>query len=169
MAVLPNLSIVAAVAENGVIGLDNRLPWHLPADLARFKRLTMGKPIIMGRRTWDSLPGLLPHRTHVVVSRNSALRAEGAQVARGLDYALALVGDADEVMVIGGAELYRQALPLCARMHLTLVHADMQGDTFFPEYDPVDWVEVSRQPHPANERNPHDFSFVELRRRLAGT
>lgn len=157
-----NLSLIAAMANNRVIGLDNRLPWHLPADLAHFKRLTLGKPIVMGRKTWDSLPGLLPHRTHIVVSRNPGLVAEGALVAGSLPAALDMAGDVDEVMVIGGANLYAQALPLASRLYLTLVDTDVDGDALFPAYAPADWRELERETHTADGRNPFDYVFLTL-------
>jgi dihydrofolate reductase len=160
-----NLSLIAAMAENRVIGRGNALPWRLPADLAHFKRLTLGKPILMGRRTWESLPGLLPHRTHVVITRNRDYRAEGAEVVHSLEQALEVFGAVDEVMVIGGGELYAQCLPRAARMHLTLVHAEVEGDTRFPAFDPADWVECGRESHPADERNPYPYTFLELERR----
>jgi dihydrofolate reductase len=160
-----NLSLIAAMAENRVIGRGNALPWRLPADLAHFKRLTLGKPILMGRRTWESLPGLLPHRTHVVITRNRDYRAEGAEVVHSLEQALEMFGAVDEVMVIGGGELYAQCLPRAARMHLTLVHAEVEGDTRFPAFDPADWVERGRESHPADERNPYPYTFLELERR----
>lgn len=159
-----SLSIIAAMAENRVIGRDNALPWRLPADLAHFKRLTMGKPVVMGRRTWESLPGLLPHRPHVVITRDRDYVADGASVVHGIDDAIALVGDVDEVMIIGGAQLYRQTLPLASRMYLTLVHDAVEGDTLFPEFSPDDWREVAREAHEADERNPHDYTFLTLER-----
>ena len=165
MKPLPNLSIIAALSENRVIGRDNQLPWRMPADLAHFKRLTMGKPIIMGRRTWESLPGLLPYRTHVVVTRDSDYVAEGGFVAHSIEQALDFAGDAEEMMVVGGANLYAQTLPLASRMYLTIVHDHFDGDTAFPDYEQTDWREVSRERHGADERNPHAYSFVALERR----
>ncbi len=163
-AVVPKLSIIAAVADNGVIGIDNRLPWRLPADLAHFKRLTLGKPILMGRRTWESLPGLLPHRTHVVISRNPGYRAEGGLVVHSLEQAIAQFGDVDELMLIGGAQLYAQALPLAARLYLTEVHAEPEGDAFFPAFDRGDWREVERIAGQVDERNPIPHHFVTYQR-----
>ena len=164
MKPLPNLSIIAALSENGVIGLDNKLPWHIPADLAHFKRLTMGKPIIMGRRTWESLPGLLPHRTHIVVTRDRDYVAEGGFVVHSIAQAIDFAGDAEEMMVVGGANLYAQILPLASRMYLTIVHDYCDGDTAFPDYEEAEWREVSREQHAADERNPHAYSFVTLER-----
>ena len=168
MEPLSNLSIIAALSDNRVIGRDNRLPWRMPADLAHFKRLTMGKPIIMGRRTWESLPGLLPHRTHVVVTRDVDYTVEGGLVVHSLDQAFNLVGDAEEMMVVGGANLYTQTLPLASRMYLTIVHGEFEGDTLFPEYPQAAWRETSRESHPADERNPHAYTFLQLERRAGG-
>ena len=165
MKPLPNLSIIAALSDNRVIGRENALPWHLPADLAHFKRLTIGKPIIMGRRTWESLPGLLPHRTHIVISRDPHYEAAGAFVVHSLNEALGFAGDAPEMMVVGGARLYTQTLPLATRLYLTLVHTRLEGDAHFPEIAASDWREVEREDHEADARNPHPYSFVTLQRR----
>jgi dihydrofolate reductase len=159
-----HLSIIAALADNGVIGRDNALPWRLPADLARFKRLTLGKPIVMGRKTWESLPGLLPHRSHIVITRDPDYRANGATLAHSLEQAIEAAGGVDEVMVIGGAEIYRQAIPLARRMYLTRVHADIEGDAFFPSYPASDWCETAREPHAPDARNPYRYTFIDLQR-----
>ncbi|MDJ0739634.1 MAG: type 3 dihydrofolate reductase [Gammaproteobacteria bacterium] len=162
MKPLAKLSLIAAMSDNGVIGRDNRLPWRLPADLAHFKRLTIGKPIIMGRRTWESLPGLLPQRRHIVVTRDAGYRADGALVVHSLHEAIAAAGDVDEMLIVGGADLYAQTIPLATRMYLTYVHDRIAGDAHFPEFDADQWKEVARERHGADERNPHDYSFVEL-------
>ena len=159
----PRIAIVAARDRNGVIGRGNRLPWHLPDDLRHFKRLTLGRPIIMGRRTWESLPGPLPDRTHVVVTRDPTYRADGAVVVNSLDAALAAAGG-DEVLVVGGAELYALALPRATRLYLTLVDAEVEGDVFFPALDPREWREVAREPHAADARHAFPFAFVTLER-----
>jgi dihydrofolate reductase len=159
----PRIAVVAAVARNRVIGRGNRLPWHLPDDLRHFKRLTLGRPIVMGRRTWESLPGLLPDRTHIVVTRDPAYRAPGAQVVHSLDAALAAAGD-EEVFVVGGAELYALAVPRAVRLYLTLVDAEVEGDVFFPKIDPAQWREVTREPHAADERHAYPFAFVTMER-----
>lgn len=143
---MPIVSLVAALARNRVIGAGNRLPWHLPEDLKRFKRLTMGAPVIMGRKTYESLGRPLPGRRNIVVTRQVGARWNGCEVARSLDDAIALAGDAREVFVIGGAELYAVALPRADRLHLTLIDADYAGDTFFPAFDPADWRETAREP-----------------------
>lgn len=151
------------MAENRVIGLKNGLPWHLPADLAHFKQLTLGKPIVMGRRTWESLPGPLPRRTHVVVTRDPAYRAEGCLVVSSPHAAVAAV-DAPEIMVIGGERLYRAMLPMASRIYLTLVAARPEGDAFFPEWKPACWQETSRVELPRDERNSYDLTFLTLER-----
>jgi dihydrofolate reductase len=137
--VTPRITVIAAVAANGVIGRDNRLLWRLPADLKHFKALTMGHPMIMGRKTWESLPGLLPGRPHIVVSRNPDYRAEGATVCPSLAAAIAAAGAADEVFVIGGAELYAQALAVADRLELTEIAAGFDGDARFPDWDRAAW------------------------------
>ena len=160
----PRIALIAALSDNQVIGRDNRLPWHLPADLRHFRQLTLDKPIVMGRRTWESLPGLLPRRTHIVVTGDPDYRAAGCLVAHSIEEALDAAGDAPELMVIGGQTLYEQMLPLADRLYLTRVHVTLPGDTFFPGFDPAEWHEVEREDHRADERNPHDYSFVTLER-----
>lgn len=158
----PKISLVAAVADSGVIGNANALPWHLPADLAHFKHLTLDKPILMGRRTWESLPGPLPRRRHIVLTRDTHYRAAGCTLVHSLQEAIAAAGDAPELMVVGGANLYSQTLPIAHRLYLTLVHAAIEGDTRFPPWDPADWLELDRSKHPADERNPIPMTFLTL-------
>ncbi|MET0498995.1 MAG: dihydrofolate reductase [Steroidobacteraceae bacterium] len=158
------LSCVVAVAENGVIGSRNALPWHLPADLQRFKALTMGKPMIMGRKTWDSIGRPLPGRTSIVVSRQPQLDIAGCIVVGSLAQAIAAAGDVPEIAVIGGAELFRIALPTVAVIHLTRVHAPVPGDVFFPELISDEWSETSIERHEADARHAYAFSFLELHR-----
>jgi len=162
--IVPNLSIIAALADNRVIGIDNRLPWHLPADLRHFKRLTLGKPIIMGRRTWESLPGLLPGRLHVIVTRNPDYCAEGAEVVHSLEEAIERFAGVGELMLVGGANLYAQALPMVSRMYLTQVHTSPEGDAFFPDFDRTQWREVERVEGLCDERNTIPHTFVTLQR-----
>lgn len=152
------------MSENRVIGRGNRLPWHLPADLAHFKELTLNKPIVMGRRTWESLPGLLPKRTHIVVTRDPFYRAEDCILVGSPEAAVAAAGSAPEVMVVGGAKLYREMLPMARRMYLTLVEAVLEGDVFFPEWDSARWHEIARVERRRDERNPYDLTFVTLER-----
>jgi dihydrofolate reductase len=158
------LSVVVAADERGGIGRAGGLPWHLPEDLKRFKALTMGKPIVMGRRTWDSIGRPLPGRRSIVVSRQSGLAIAGAEVVGSLEQALDAAAGAPEVCVIGGAGLYRLALPRADVVHLTRVHAAVDADTFLPPLEPSEWEEVSREPHPADARHAHPYSFVTLRR-----
>lgn len=159
------ISLIVAAAENDVIGRDGALPWRLSDDLRRFKTLTMGKPLIMGRRTRESIGRPLPGRQNIVITRNPGYRAEGSDVVCSLDAALAAAGDAPEVMVIGGAEIYRQFLPLAGRIYLTRVHTVIAGDTFLPAMDPAEWKEVARTRHPADPRNDFETSFITLERR----
>jgi dihydrofolate reductase len=153
------LTLIAAVAENGVIGCDGRLPWRLSSDLKRFKRLTMGHHLIMGRRTFESIGRALPGRTTIVLSRGGQVAARGVLAARSLDEALALCAGDDEAFIVGGAEVYRQALPRASRLCLTAVHARVDGDTYFPEFDRTQWRLVEEQPVPAAERDDYASTF----------
>jgi dihydrofolate reductase len=158
------ITLIAAMARERIIGRNNRMPWHLPADLARFRRLTLGKPVIMGRRTWQSLPGPLPGRRMLVVSADPTFAAPQCEVAPSPAAALALSADAEEVMIIGGAMLYRAMLPLARRMELTLIDADIPGDTRFPDWDRTAWRELHRERRPRDGANAHDLEFVTLAR-----
>jgi len=155
--------LVLARADNGVIGRDNALPWHLPADLRHFKALTQGRPMIMGRRTFESLPGLLPGRRHIVLTRDPDWRADGAEVAHDVEGALALAGKG-QATVIGGAEIFALFLDRADRIELTEVHKDVAGDAIVPVPDPALWRELAREDHPAAGDAPA-FSFVSLIRR----
>lgn len=159
------ISIVAAVAENGVIGRDGGLPWRLPADTKFFKELTTGHTVIMGRKTWDEIARPLRHRRNIVITRNVAWSAEGAERAGSLAKALELAGGEAQVFVIGGAEIYRQALPIVDRMYLTHVHTSVEGDTWFPEWDTAAWHMETEQRFEADERNAHGFTIREYVRR----
>jgi dihydrofolate reductase len=160
------LALMAARAANNVIGRGNRLPWYLPNDLQYFKRVTLGKPVIMGRHTWESLSGPLPGRTNIVITRRADYPAPGAKVVGGLEQAVqlaeqvALIDGRDEVVVIGGAQIYALALPRADRLYLTEVHARVPGDTLFPELDARQWRETGRQDFKAEGPNPYDYSFV---------
>ena len=165
-----DIALIVAMAENGVIGRDNALPWRLPGDLRRFRELTMGKPMIMGRRTWQSIGRPLPGRTSIVLTRDRRFAAEGAAVAHDAAAALALAegaaerSGATEIMVIGGAGIYRLFLPRASRLYVTELHAAFAGDTRFPPLDPGAWIETSRQRHAAAPGEPCDYSFVVLER-----
>ncbi len=158
------VSIIAAVAENGVIGRDNDLIWHLPADLKRFRELTMGHHMVMGRKTYESIGRALPGRTTVVVSRNPQLKVDGL-LALSLQDAIAKCADDNEIFITGGAEIYRQALPLSDRIYLTRVHHTFEGDTFFPEPDWTQWISGSPDAHKADEKNPYDYTFITYNRK----
>jgi len=155
---------VVAAARNGVIGRDGGLPWRLPADLQHFKRLTLGHPVLMGRRTWESLGRPLPGRTNLVLTRAEGYVAPGATVVHSLDEALAVAGPVPVLMVIGGAELYRQCLPRAAVLHLTEVHADVEGDTRFPAWDRAAFRETWREEHAPDDRHAHAYAFVRYER-----
>jgi len=158
------LSIVVAVAENNVIGNGNQLPWRLPDDLKRFKALTMGKPIVMGRRTFESIGRPLPGRTNIVVSHQVDLRFDGCVMASSPEQALDTAGAAPEVMVIGGAQIYREILHKTDLIYLTRVHAQVTGDAHFPEIVWDDWIEVESEYHPADDRHAYAFSYLKLAR-----
>ncbi len=155
--VRPRIVLLLARADNGVIGQAGDIPWKIPGEQKRFKALTMGKPMVMGRRTFESLPGLLPGRRHIVLTRDPAWSAEGADVARTVDAAIALAGDVEELSVIGGAEIYALFLPVANRIELTEVHRRPAGDTIVPPFDPALWREMAREDYP-------DYSYVTLER-----
>jgi dihydrofolate reductase len=161
----PRVTLILARARNGVIGARGGLPWHLPEDLAFFKRTTMGHPIVMGRRTWESIGRPLPGRRSVVVTRDRGFAAPGAEVAHSLDQAIERCAGSDEVFVIGGAQLYADALPRAGRLLLTEIDADFDGDTFLPAPEPVAWSESSRKHHPPTDSRSYAFDFVDYRRR----
>ena len=159
------VALIAAVARNGAIGVDGGLPWRISSDLKRFKALTMGKPLIMGRKTFESIGRPLPGRRLVVVTRDAAWTAPDVEVAHGLDEALALAADAPEIMVGGGAQIYALALPRAARLYLTEVEAAPEADAVFPSYDLAQWREVRREPGVRGAKDEADFTFVDYERR----
>ena len=164
----PTLSLIAAVARNGTIGKNNELLFRLPEDLQHLKRTTIGYPVIMGRKTWDSLPARfrpLPGRTNIVVTRNPQWQASGAVVARSLEQALALAGNATKVFVIGGAELYAAALPLADELVLTEIDRAFDGDVSFPAWPREEFNEIHRESHHAGEPNDFDYAFVTYQRK----
>lgn len=159
------LGLVVAMDDQGVIGRDGGLPWHLPEDLKRFKAITMGSPILMGRRTYESIGRPLPGRRNIVVTTTPGYEAPGCETAGSLDAALALVAAVPTAFVIGGVALYRAALPHAGRIYLTEVHATVGGDTVFPAFDRAAFHEVAREDRPADGRHAHAYSFVVLARR----
>lgn len=160
----PRVSVIAALAKNRVIGIDNRLPWRLPEDLAHFKALTLGHPILMGRKTFESLGRPLPGRTNIVITRNTGYAPENCQVARSIPDALALCEGIDEVFFIGGAELYAQTIPLADRLYLTEVDICPEGDAWFPDYDRKMFKEISRESHTGAKGEALQFDFVVYER-----
>lgn len=154
------ITLIAAMASNRAIGLNGEMPWHLPAELRHFKAVTMGKPIVMGRKTWESIGRVLPGRQNIVVTRNASFRAPGCDLAGSLEQAISLARG-EEVMIIGGGELYRQALPVADRMILTEVDCEPQADTWFPDWDPSQWQEVGVRQEQADEKNPYAYRVVE--------
>ena len=159
-----SLSIIAAMDENRLIGQRNGLPWHLPADLAFFKKTTMNKPIIMGRKTFESIGKPLPGRRNIVISRETGYQAAGCDVCADINSALELVNDQPEAMLIGGASLYEQTLDMADRLYITEIKGVFEGDAWFPEIDPSRWRESWREEHGHDEQNSHDYAFVQYAR-----
>lgn len=158
------IAIIVAMDRRRVIGRDNGLPWHLPSDLQFFKRVTMGKPIIMGRKTHESIARALPGRSNIIVTRDRAYQAPACLAVHSLAQALEAAGDAEEAVIIGGAMLYTEALPLAQRIYLTLVDAEVAGDTYFPELDMSEWCEIRREAHPADAHNAYSYTNMLLER-----
>ncbi len=158
------INIVVAISNNGIIGRDGGLPWRIPADLKQFKAVTMGHPLIMGRRTHESIGRVLPGRLNIVVSQQPQRIHPGCEIAESFDAALACAGDAAEVMVVGGARLYAAAIDMARRIYLTEVHVDIEGDTVFPQIDWSEWQELSRYRYRADADNEYDYSFVTFDR-----
>lgn len=164
------VALICAMASNGVIGNENKLPWRLPEDLRHFRRTTMGHSVVMGRKTWESIGRPLPGRTNIVVTRQPDYQAEGASVRDSLESALklaenmAIIDGAEQAFVIGGAELYRQALPLAKLFHLTRIHAEVPGHTFLTGFEESEWREISRRDYKSDPENPYDYSICLLRR-----
>jgi len=160
------ISLIAAVADDNAIGIENRLPWKLPADMRWFRQHTLGKPVVMGRKTYESFGGKpLPDRTNIVITTDTTYQPDGALVAHSIDEALALAGDVEEVMIIGGDSFYRQMLPRSDRFYLTRVHGDFEADAWFPEVDWSEWQEVERSEHPVDEKNAYACSFIVYQRK----
>lgn len=164
------ISLIVAAARNRAIGLNNKMPWHLPEDLKYFKRVTLGKPVIMGRNTFESIGRPLPGRPNIIISRNAGYSAEGITLVNSLEVALTaaqrlLPPGVDEVMIIGGAQIYAQALAQASRLYLTEVDAEPEADAFFPAFDRAEWRETAREAHAACGRNPYSYSFVLLERK----
>lgn len=161
------ISLIWAMADNRVIGIKNRLPWKLPADMKWFRENTMGKPIVMGRLTFESFGAKpLPGRRNIIISRNPTYSADGIEVFTSIEEALEATQDYEETMIIGGMSLYKQSLPLADRLYMTLVHANIDGDAWFPEFDLQTWQETGRSDFSADEKNPYAYSFITLDKKL---
>ena len=163
----PRISLVVAMDENGVIGYEGRLPWRLPADMQRFREITMGKPVLMGRKTYESIPPRfrpLPGRRNIVLTRDPEYHAPGCTVVHSLPEALTAVKDEEELMVIGGTAVYTALLPSASRLYLTQVHGRFKGDAFFPPLDRREWREIWREEHKSDDRHAYDYTFLVLER-----
>jgi len=160
------ISLIAAMGQNCVIGNNNQLPWHLPADLQYFKKITLGKPIIMGRNTYESIGKPLPGRRNIVITSQLHFQADGCDVVHSLEEAIALCNDVEEIMIIGGANLYEQSMQHATHLYITLIHDEFDGDKFFPEYSLDVWQEESCEKHSADDKNLHDYSFLVFVRKV---
>jgi dihydrofolate reductase len=158
------ISLIAAMDKKHVMGYQNKLPWHMPADLLHFKNLTLEKPIVMGRKTFESIGKPLPKRQNIILTRNPQFQAPGCTIVSSLDAALTAANPAKELMIIGGSELFSLALPLSTVMYLTLIHHEFTGDTYFPQWNIKEWIVTSSEYHRADEKNPYDYEFLTLER-----
>lgn len=160
------ISMIAAMANNRVIGADNSMPWHLPADLQHFKRITLGKPVIMGRKTYQSIGKALPGRLNIVITGDQGFAVPDGLVVNSCAEALQIAQNhpesAEEVMIIGGGSIYQYFMPQCQRLYLTLIDLDVQGDTYFPEYHTSNWQQLTAETHPADMKNPYNYQFITL-------
>ncbi|WP_129713738.1 dihydrofolate reductase [Pedobacter sp. SYP-B3415] len=164
MTAIPPVSLIVAMAENRAIGKDNQMLWHLPEDLRHFKKITAQHPVIMGRKTFESIGRALPLRKNIVISRNPHLDIQGVELMNSLDTAIRLAEGADEIFVIGGAEIYKQALPLADKLYLTTVHSSFEGDAYFPEVDFSEWEKTGEERHEKDEKHAFAFTFSEWKR-----
>lgn len=173
----PRISLIVALSRRAdkddasggtenycVLGYENQIPWHQPGDLRHFKTLTLGKPVIMGRKTFESIGNALPQRKNIVVTRDSHWRKEGCEIAHSIEEAINLAGAVEEIMIIGGGKIYEQTLPFAYRLYLTLIHHDFKGDAFFPPWDRNEWEIIQQEKFSADEKNDFDYSFVTLER-----
>lgn len=159
---MQKISLIAAMTLDRVIGLENRMPWHLPADLKHFKAITLDKPVIMGRKTFLSIGKALPGRRNIVITHDLAYQAPGCEVAHSLEEALQMTREAPECMIIGGGQIFEAALPLATHMYLTVIDIQTPGDAYFPRWAPEEWNEIARETHTPDEKNPYVYTFVTL-------
>lgn len=160
------ISFVVAMGKNRVIGKNNSLPWTMPADMKHFKDLTSGKPVIMGRKTFESIGKPLPKRKNIIITRDKNYSAEDCIIVNSVDEALNAAADAEEVMVIGGSQIYKEFLPKASKMYLTIIDADFQGDAYFPKYDVTEWEETAYEEHEKDAQNPYGYAFITLERKF---
>lgn len=158
----PTISLIVAMAKNRIIGKDNQMPWHLPADLGHFKTVTLGKPIIMGRKTYESIGRPLPGRKNIVMSRDKDYKLEGCETVTSLEEAIKLVEDVEEIMIIGGGFLYTECIPQADKLYLTFIDLDVEGDTQFPQFEHLSLTELKREKHYKDEKNPYNYEFVDF-------
>lgn len=160
------LSLIAALTPTHVIGKDNQLPWQMPADLAHFKKITLGKPVLMGRKTYQSIGRLLTGRQNIIITRDKNFKLAGAEIFHDIPTALEHLKNTPEVCVIGGSEIFEQVLPKADFLYLSYIHADINGDVYFPEFDKRLFTEISREDHKADQQNPYDYSFVVFKKTI---
>lgn len=158
------ISLIVAVDLNNGIGKDNQLPWHLPADLKHFKNLTSGHPVLMGRKTFDSIGKALPNRRNIVISRQSGVEFPGVEFCNSLEQAVMLCKNEDEIFIIGGSQIFEQALPLSDTLYLTRIDHNFEADTFFPEINPEQWIEIEKNHHHPDQKNLYSYSFIKYRK-----
>jgi len=159
---MAKISIIVAMAKNRVIGKENDMPWHLPADLQHFRKMTSGKPIIMGRKTYESIGRPLPKRHNIIVSRNADYRVDGCDVVSSLDEAVKIAGDVDELFIIGGGFLYNQTIDQADKLYLTFIDLEVDGDTLFPKYEHLKLTKSASEHHQKDEKNPYNYEFTEF-------
>jgi len=160
------ISLIAAMANNRIIGRDNKMPWHLPADLKHFKQVTMGKPVIMGRKTFESIGKPLPGRQNIIITRQSGLALNGCDIVHSIEDAIALVKNIDEVMIIGGGTIYESMIDKADRLYITLIELEADGDTQFPAWNEDEWSIIDEEPHLADDKNPYNYRFITLERKV---
>ena len=158
------ISLIAAMDKNRLIGKNNSLPWNLPADMKYFRDKTKGKTVIMGRKTYESIGKPLPNRTNIIITRDQNFKAEGCIIVHSTDEAIKAAGNVEEIMVIGGSQIYKEFLPKADKMYLTFIDAEFEGDTYFPKYNIEEWKEISYEEHERDAENPYDYRFVVLER-----
>jgi len=164
MSSKPRINLIAAMANNRTIGLNNQMPWHMPADLIHFKSITLSHPVLMGRKTYQSIGKALPGRRNIVISRDMSLKLSDADIYHSIEEAIDSCSDAEEIMIIGGSNIYQQMIDKADRLFLTFIDLDIDGDAYFPDWSKLGFIETHREQHQADEKNAHDYCFVTLKR-----